>query len=232
MPSAAFRWMPGRRPWLACLLLGGLLAAAPAARAAAENPCAGGRVARIQTVYQALQSFEAHFAQEDVQTDGRRVQAAGTVSYLKPGRMRWEYAPPNEQLLVTDGKTVWLYDPILDNVTVQALGELTQGTPLAFLLGVGNLEKDFACRGFTRPPPADGLDYVELVPRQPIPALAYIQLGAQPRTGRIASLRMVDAQGNLREVRFKDLRTDVHLSPQAFTFVVKPGMEVIRKSEG
>lgn len=209
-------------------LLPGALLAGPEA-GAAPDPCAGGLVERIQSAYQALQSFEGGFTQVDRQTDGRRVEAKGSVSYLKPGRMRWEYAPPHEQLLVTDGETVWLYDPILDNVTVQALGELTQGTPLAFLLGAGNLQQDFACRAFSRPPPTDGLDYVELVPRTPIPTLDYLQLGAQRKSGRIAALRMVDAQGNLREVRFQHLRTDVRLKPAAFTFEITPGMEVIRK---
>jgi outer membrane lipoprotein carrier protein len=221
-----------RRSLLLAALLAALLAGVPGPARAAANPCASGLVGRIQKTYQGLKSFRAQFSQEDRQTDGRRMQATGSVSYLKPGRMRWEYAPPNEQLLVTDGKTVWLYDPILDNVTVQALGELTAGTPLAFLLGAGNLERDFACRAFTQAPPRDGLDYVELVPRTPIPTLSYLQLGAQRKSGRIAALRMVDAQGNLREVRFTDLHTDVALKEQAFTFQIKPGMEVIRKSDG
>jgi len=226
---AAFRLAA---PLIGLLAAALLLAGAPGAVRAAGDPCASGLVRRIQSTYQALQSFEAHFTQVDRQTDGRRMEAGGSVSYLKPGRMRWEYAPPNEQLLVTDGKTVWLYDPILDNVTVQALGDLTAGTPLAFLLGAGNLERDFSCRAFTREPPSDGLAYVELVPRTPIPALDYLQLGAQPKTGRIAALRMVDKQGNLREVRFTDLHTNVHLEAKAFTFKIPPGMEVIRKSDG
>lgn len=217
---------------LLAALLAGLLTADAGAARAADDPCASGLVGRIQRTYQALHAFQAHFAQTDRQRDGDTQQAAGEVSYLKPGRMRWEYAPPNEQLLVTDGSTVWLYDPLLDNVTVQPLADLTQGTPLAFLLGAGNLEQDFTCRAFTRLPPQDGLDYVELVPRKPIPALAYIQLGAQPRSGQIAALRMVDTQDNLREVRFTALRTDVQPDPASFTFEVKEGMEVIRKDEG
>jgi outer membrane lipoprotein carrier protein len=233
-PPHSTRRAPARLLASLCVLLAALAgpSTAPVGARAADDPCASGLVARIQSTYQALKSFQGHFSQLDRQTDGRRMEATGSVSYLKPGRMRWEYAPPNEQLLVTDGATVWLYDPILDNVTVQPLSGLTQGTPLAFLLGAGNLQQDFACRPFSQPPPADGLDYVELVPRQPIPALAYIQLGAQVRSGRIAALRMVDSQGNLREVRFADLRTDVPLKPQAFSFDVQPGMEVIRKDEG
>lgn len=219
------------------LLLGVALAFAAVALAAlpvrAADPCGNGLVARIQSDYQALKAFQAQFTQVDHQADGRVVRAQGTVSYLKPGRMRWEYAPPNEQLLVTDGKTVWLYDPILDNVTVQPLAGLTQGTPLAFLLGVGNLQKDFTCRPISAKPglapPKDGLAYVELVPREPIPTLAAIQLGAPSATGRLTVLRMIDGQGSVREVRFSQLRTNPTLDPEDFTFVVEPGMEVIRK---
>ncbi len=195
----------------------------------AQDPCAGRLVGQIQDTYQALRGFEADFSQRDHQTDGRVVNARGTVAYLKPGRMRWEYAPPNEQLLVTDGETVWLYDPLLDNVTVQPLDDLTQGTPLAFLLGAGNLEQDFTCRRFTVPPPADNLRYVELVPQEPIPALAFIQLGVWPASKRIGALRMVDPQGNVRAVRFTALRTDVALAASLFTFAITDEMEVIRK---
>ena len=197
---------------------------------AAEDPCKGGLIDRVQANYQAIQSFQGRFEQEDRQSDGRIARAAGRIAYLRPGRMRWEYEPPNEQLLVTDGETVWLYDPILDNVTVQPLAELTQGTPLAFLLGAGNLKEDFSCRPYTRTPPDDGLTYLELVPRQPIPALDYIQLGMPPGNDHIASLRMVDSQGNVRTMRFLNLRTNVPLAPERFTFLVTPDMEVITKS--
>ena len=221
-----------RRAVLACglaaLLAAGFWVRPGMARAA--DACQGDLTERIQASYQALRSFEGRFEQEDRQIDGEAVRAGGKVAYLKPGRMRWAYEPPNEQLLVTDGESVWLYDPILDNVTIQPLAELTQGTPLAFLLGAGNLKADFACRPLSRLPPEDGLTYVELVPRKPIPALAFIQLGARPRDARIASLRMVDTQGNLRWVRFLDLRTDVTLAPAMFSFQVQEGMEVITKS--
>jgi outer membrane lipoprotein-sorting protein len=75
------------------------------------------------------------------------------------------------------------------------------------------------------------LSYVELVPRREIPTLAYLQLGAQAASGRIVALRMVDSQDNLREVRFAELRTDVPLKPEVFTFKIEPGMEVIRKDD-
>jgi len=95
----------------------------------------------IQTQYQSIQSFSGHFVQTSHRTNSENVprKAEGTVSYKRPGKMRWLYAPPEEQLLVTNGDTLWLFDPLLENVTVQKLAKLTDGTALSFLLGLGDL---------------------------------------------------------------------------------------------
>ncbi|MEE8433793.1 MAG: outer membrane lipoprotein carrier protein LolA [bacterium] len=196
---------------------------------AASDTCKGGLTGRIQADYRAMRSFKGRFDQVDQNSDGQPVKAKGEIYYLKPGKMRWVYAPPNDQVLVTDGKTVWLHDPILDNVTVQALGNLTRGTPLAFLLGAGDLNTDFICRAQTKKPPADGLEYVELVPRKAIPALKFIQLGAKPGSARIAAIRMIDTQGNVRSIRITNLDINVPLKPSLFTFKITPDMEVITK---
>lgn len=201
----------------------------PDAATAAPGACKGGLTGRIQADYRAMRSFKGRFDQVDQNSDGQPVRAKGEIYYLKPGKMRWVYAPPNDQVLVTDGKTVWLHDPILDNVTVQALGNLTRGTPLAFLLGAGNLNTDFICRAQTKKPPDDGLEYVELVPRKAIPALKFIQLGAKPGSARIAAIRMIDTQGNVRSIRIIGLDINLALEPSLFTFKITPEMEVIVK---
>lgn len=195
----------------------------------AVEPCDEARVMRVQVTYQAMKSFSGRFEQEDTRRDGRIDRARGRLAYRRPGRMRWEYDPPQEQLLITDGSTVWLYDPLLDNVTVQPLQDLTRGTPLSFLLGAGNLTRDFACQALTIKPPADGLAYIELRPRSSIPGLAYLQLGVHPANGRIGALRMVDNQGNIRLLRLKDLRIGATFPPGHFKFIIKDGMEVISK---
>jgi len=209
------------------------LGALPTARPQREAPCSAQEqalLARAQQVYLGLASFQGSFSQEDRVPGAAPLTAAGTIAYRKPGRMRWQYAPPNEQLLVTDGTTVWLYDPLLESVTEQALQDVTEGTPLKFLLGAGSLTADFACRALTRPPPAgDGLTYLELVPHTAIPALAFLQLGVRAGSARIEAFRMLDTQGGERWVRLSNLKTGLFLPADQFTFKIKPGMDVIKK---
>jgi len=209
------------------IALGACLVALAAGAARGQTVCNDATLSRVQSVYQGMSSFSGRFTQEDQQADGKVLKAQGQVAYQKPGRMRWNYEPPNEQLVVTDGQTVWLYDPLLDNVTLQPLEKVTQGTPLAFLLGAGNLTRDFSCRALTRPAPRDGLAWLELVPQKEIPTLAFIQIGVGVNSAALEAMRIVDTQGNLREVRLLGLRQGVSFAPDFFTFLVTDEMEVI-----
>ena len=217
--------------WFTAMLAVALLLA-PTTRAA-DAPCSAAEqelLARAQQTYLALTSFQSGFTQEDRTPGAAPLTATGTLAYRKPGKMRWEYAPPNQQVLVTDGKTVWLYDPLLESVTEQPLTEVTEGTPLRFLLGAGSLTEDFTCRSVTKAPGVkDGLTYLELVPRTPIPTLAFLQLGVQATSARIDAFRMVDTQGGERWVRLTNLKPGVSLPDSRFVFEVKPGMDVIKK---
>lgn len=201
----------------------------PGPHSSTDDPCSGGLLEKVQEDYLGMESFSGRFVQEDRRENGRTQTASGKIDYRKPGRMRWHYLEPNEQLVVTNGEKVWLFDPLLDNVTVQPLKGLTQGTPLAFLLGLGKLTRDFSCRALTNTPPADGLTYLELLPRKPIPGLAFIQLGVAGQAGRIGALRMVDSRGNIRLLRLIDLKPGAVFAKGHFIFKITEGMEVISK---
>ena len=88
----------------------------------------------IQKQYQSIQSFSGRFIQSSHLADSEKGPkvAEGLVSYKRPGKMHWLYESPEEQLLVTNGQTMWLYDPLLENVTVQKLEKITEGTALSF----------------------------------------------------------------------------------------------------
>ena len=102
---------------------------------------------QVQERYQEMKSFQGNFLQTTiVESEDRRASASGIIAYQRPGKMRWEYQEPDPQLLVTDGDTLWLYDPLLENVTIQELAAVTDGTALAFLLGAGELTEDFTQR--------------------------------------------------------------------------------------
>ena len=142
--------------------------------------------------------------------------------------MRWLYEAPEEQLLVTNGKTMWLYDPLLENVTVQKLEKITEGTALSFLLGLGNLQTDFIHREISKNllSGQDGL-IVELEPKKSTANLAFIQLNVHPETYNLQTIALMDQQDNYRTIQLMNMKYNLEIEDNFFEFTVTNDMEVI-----
>ena len=183
----------------------------------------------IQDQYQSIQSFSGHFVQTSYRNNTETVRRAeGLVSYKRPGKMRWLYEVPEEQLLVTNGETLWLFDPLLENVTIQKLEKLTDGTALSFLLGLGDLQEDFNRRlisqVFLTSP--DAL-IVELEPKKAAANLSFIQLAVHPATYNLQIIALMDQEGNYRTIELESMHYNLVLEDNFFEFKVTEDMEVI-----
>ena len=132
--------------------------------------------------------------------------------------MRWLYEAPEEQLLVTNGQTMWLYDPLLENVTVQKLEKITEGTALSFLLGLGNLQTDFVHRGISKNLliGQDGL-IVELEPKNSTANLAFIQLNVHPETYNLQTIALMDQQDNYRTIQLINMKYNLEIEDNFFS---------------
>ena len=156
--------------------------------------------------------------------------------FAKPGKMRWTYTDPEPSLVVSDGETLWLYAPRLQEAQRLPVtkGYLT-GAALQFLLGDGKLVDSFeirsdscpmqeanAARAAGRKPVVD----LELVPKEPS---SYERLGltANPDTGEVLETRVVDLFGNETRIAFARIETNTDPGPGTFTFVPGPDVEVI-----
>src|SRR5512138_731005 len=133
----------GRGPLFAAVALAVLLAA-PAAEAASGTRV-GELVERVRAACAGVRDLSAAFHQTASNRSLGQVQEASGVLLLKrPGKMRWEYQKPDARLYVTDGKTLWAYNPGDKQVMVQEIAEaFTSRLPLAFLAGDCQLRKEF-----------------------------------------------------------------------------------------
>ena len=183
----------------------------------------------IQEQYQSIQSFSGHFVQTSYRNNTETVRRAeGLVSYKRPGKMRWLYEVPEEQLLVTNGETLWLFDPLLENVTIQKLEKLTDGTALSFLLGLGDLQADFNRRLISQVllTSPDAL-IVELEPKKAAANLSFIQLAVHPVTYNLQKIALMDQEGNYRTIELGSMHYNLVLEDNIFEFKVTQDMEVI-----
>jgi len=213
---------------LAAAWLGAVAPAAAEPAAKADDACAEKAAAALQRRYEAVRDLSARFEQESrsVALGGPAATARskGSVVIAKPGRMRWSYEEPEPSLVVSDGSELWIYDEA--NREAQRLtvteGYLS-GAAVSFLLGAGEIRRDFAVRALECGPSSVLL---ELVPRQPA---SYEKLEARtdPRSGELLETTVVDLLGNRTRVVLHDLRVNQGPDPKLFRFEPPPGVHVV-----
>jgi outer membrane lipoprotein carrier protein len=102
----------------------------------------------VQRYFQNLQSLRADFIQRVFDEQARVMQtSSGQMLMQKPGKFRWDYRTPAEQIIVADGERLWAYDVDLAQVTVRKLDQALSSTPLALLSGVAPIEETFTVGG-------------------------------------------------------------------------------------
>ena len=182
---------------------------------------------KIQEQYERHADFKADFVQEaTIKSLGKKQQAEGIVYFKKPGKMHWMYSKPTKQQIVSDGKTLWNYQPENKQVVVTRVSQAFQSkTPSTFLAGLGNLKQDFQAR-FARDP-APGSSYsLELTPIEAQGGLEKLFLLADPKSFHILQARIQDAMGNTTQISFSKITFNNNLADSLFTFTPPNGVEV------
>ncbi len=187
----------------------------------------------IQNRYEKTGDFEASFIQEYIGKVMKQPnRGEGKVYFKKRGMMRWDYTVPNQKLL-SDGHTLWYYQPEEKQVLVSDVSRyLKEKTPLAFLAGEGNLGRDFNLLNLNESVSQKEDNYVvELGPKEPLATLSKLILTVDKKTYAVLQADVLDGLGNVTRTRFIDIKTNVGLSNSFFHFTIPPGTEVIKMQE-
>jgi len=121
-------------------------APAPAASTSAKAPSgtASEVAAKIQKTYEAINSFEADFDQQyTMKAFNQKKTSKGHVLFVKPGKMRWDYTDPKDNVVVSDATTLWSYVAADKQARKMLVKDSQMPTALAFLTGKGDLAKEF-----------------------------------------------------------------------------------------
>ena len=168
---------------------------------------------------------KARFAQIIVDKNLKQLQqATGTMHFARPGKFRWEYEKPYEQLIVGDGSRLWVYDKDLNQVSVRKLDQALGDSPAALLAGSNEIEKIY---NLTNLGNQEGLDWVEAVPKSKENAFERIRLGFSESGLQAMELR--DQFGQATVIKFAEVERNPKLSPELFKFVPPKGADVIRE---
>lgn len=184
---------------------------------------AGGRD-DLNAFTKGLKGLDGQFIQQVFDPRGKhKERSSGRVALAAPRLFRWEYVKPYPQLIVADGKTVWVHDPDLQQVSKRPQGAEEASSPLTILIDPKRLDRDFIV---TEKPAKDGLQWLDVKPRKAgDAAFRSAQLGFG-KTG-LARMHFVDALGQRTEISFSGWKRNPVFARGTFAYAPAKGVDVI-----
>ena len=153
--------------------------------------------------------------------------STGSFEFARPNRFRFAYRKPFEQVIVADGKTLWLYDVDLNQVTQQSQQKILGATPAALIASeadLASLKKDFDLQEL---PEANGLQWVQATPRQKDGQLRSVKIGL--RGNELAALDIQDGFGQRSQISFSKVELNAAVPEETFRFRAPNGADIVKQ---
>ncbi|WP_149193502.1 outer membrane lipoprotein chaperone LolA [Luteimonas suaedae] len=195
-----------------------------AAACFAGSAFAGGARDALDRFTSDLKGLDGQFAQRVYDGRGQvKESSSGRVALSAPRLFRWEYEKPYPQLIVADGSKVWVYDPDLEQVTVQPQSAEERNSPLAALIEPGRLDRDYRVEEVGD---SGGLQWLAIAPKTADDAgFQSARLGFD--AGGLARMEVVDALGQRTEIAFSGWKKNPPFAAGTFAFDPPDGVDVV-----
>jgi outer membrane lipoprotein carrier protein len=172
-----------------------------------------------------LKGLDGQFAQQVFDQKGKlKESSSGKVALSAPRLFRWEYVKPYPQLIVADGKTVWVYDPDLQQVTKRPQGAEEQNSPLSALIDPGRLDAQFSVKEGGS---ADGLEWLVLTPKGDAADASFRSARLGFATTGLVKMQVVDTLGQRTEIAFSGWKRNPAFPASTFRYAPPKGVDVI-----
>jgi outer membrane lipoprotein carrier protein len=199
-----------------------------------SDPSVNTSVDALQRKYSQIRDLKMDFIQS-YRSPRRGIRTETGILFLKrPSLMRWEYQTPSEKLFVSNGKTVYFYLPEERQVQKTKVKETRdQRIPFLFLLGKGNLKKDFSKIEWATDnrPFFEGNKVIYAYPKKNIDEFSRILMEFSPQTYQLQRVTVFDIDGSASEFVFTNIKENLGAAAQLFDFKVPPNTEVLENNE-
>jgi outer membrane lipoprotein carrier protein len=181
----------------------------------------------LQAKYNKISTLSADFAQVHTSRNQRERRESGRLLLKKPGKMKWDYVAPEEKHFISDGKWLYEYVPAEKAVTRSSLKETgDMRAPFAFLLGQGNLRREFRRIEFSDESPINaGNKVLRMLPRH-LQDFDELRIEVDMNTFLIERLSIIEPDGDRSDFIFSNVKENVPAPSAEFTFKTPPGVEV------
>lgn len=182
-----------------------------------------GAIEQLHQFLETTKTARAQFSQKVVNKSGKAgQQASGTMAFSRPGKFRWEYQKPYNQLVVGDGKKLWTYDKELNQVVIKPVGQALGATPAALLAGSNEMEKNFDLKETGA---QDGLEWLDAEPKSKEAGFERMRIAF--KGGLPQAMEVRDNFGQLTVLLFSSFERNPSLPGDYFRFTPPAGADVV-----
>lgn len=191
-------------------------------------------VTQIQEHYQKLTTFSATFKQTFFhKAYKKRKKSQGTVLFKQKLKMKWHYKQPEEKMIISDGKTLWIYEPENEQVFKASVKKSELKETIALLFGSTDLAEKYTINLLKRDQVTKELPIgitLELTPKQKEPRYQKVTLFLDHQYN-LQATETIDQLGNINTIRYQTLQLNKELKNELFQFTVPKNVEIIEQDK-
>ena len=181
-------------------------------------------IENLESFVQENISSSVDFSQIVYDIEGEEIQATtGSLKFQRPGKFRWHYKEPFEQLIVSNGKTLWVYDKDLEQVIIRSIGGSFGSSPAALLAGSDEIDSYYLMEGA-----GDGVgqeDSLVLKPLEQDGMFKKIKITFLEKN--ISTMELFDYLGQKTIIHFSKFNKQTSFKPKTFQFIAPEGVDVL-----
>lgn len=168
-------------------------------------------------------SFQANFTQSLFNEFGYELQfSTGKFSLQKPGKFSWDYEEPYPQIIMSNGKVIWMFDSELEQVTIKPVDASLSNTSMVLLFSDTDIDKEF---NIIKLDVKEGVSWVELTSKKPSTEFSHILVGM--KDNQLVSIKLIDGFNQTTEIKFSHISTSPGFSGNRFEFKIPKNVDVI-----
>lgn len=179
---------------------------------------------QLQEFLKNTKTASGSFEQKVLDKNGKVIDqdSKGEFLFSRPGHFVWEYTAPYYQSMVSDGKTLWVWDKDMNQVTVRTVKGALPSSPASVLFGTAELSKEWVTENL---PDADGLEWVKLLPKHKDGNFEEVSIGMKYNKPCILSFK--GSLGEISTLKFSNIKTGIKAPSNTFTFEIPKGADVL-----
>jgi outer membrane lipoprotein carrier protein len=168
-------------------------------------------------------AFEADFSQSLFDEHGYEMQfSAGKFSLQKPGKFSWDYEEPYYQVIMSNGKLIWLFDSELEQVTIKPVDSTLTRTSMILLFDDTDILNKFNIVVLSE---EEGISWLQLNPKTPDAEFNSVIVGM--KTNQLVALKLIDGFGQTTFIKFTHIKQNPQFASDRFEFKIPKNADVI-----